>query len=155
MRFFARILDFGNGRDSNHVVVSTYYDGRSYIGFWVLDEDKHSSIGSNTELNVNQWYHVAVSLKNNTGNIYVNGHLDKEGYLYSPKPVLRTWNFIGKSNWNDENADAIYDELKIFDRALLPEEINYEASLNRTLFRTQDNSSNANSNKSNSIDLVK
>ena len=45
-------------------------------------------------------------------------------------------NYIGKSNWNNENADAIYDELKIFNRALLPEEIAYEASLKKTLLIT-------------------
>jgi hypothetical protein len=35
--------------------------------------------------------------------------------------VQRTRNYIGKSNWPDANADAVYDDLKIYNEALAPD----------------------------------
>jgi len=142
--FHNKILAFSDEINSNNVELSTYFDGRSHIGFWIRNKDIFSSIGSNTELVIDKWNHVSVSLMKTEAKIYLNGQLDKTGYISSPKPTVRTLNYIGKSNWNNENADAIYDELKIFNRALLPEEIAYEASLKKTLLITKSNSSTSN-----------
>ena len=41
--------------------------------------------------------------------------------------IMRYSNFIGRSNWNsDQDADAYFDDLKFFNRALGEQEILFE-----------------------------
>ena len=64
---------------------------------------------------MSQWYHVAFVLNGSTAYIYVNGIQQATKTIIKANDVNRKSNFIGKSNWQgDQNADAIYDELKIF-----------------------------------------
>jgi len=60
-------------------------------------------------------------LSGTTGFIYVNGIQGATGFLGVPGNVQRTSNYIGKSNWPDRNADAVYDDLKIYNEALAPD----------------------------------
>ncbi len=49
--------------------------------------------------------------------IYVNCNQVATGILHAPNNIIRTSNYIGKSNWAINvfpNADAIYDEFKIY-----------------------------------------
>ena len=47
------------------------------------------------------------------------------------KNITRTSNYIGRSNWMvDQDANADYDDLKIFDRSLNQQEILFEKNNN-------------------------
>jgi hypothetical protein len=75
-------------------------------------------------INLNQWYFISFVLNGTTGYIYVNGKQVVIGPLQIPNNEIRTNNYIGKSNSvHDSNADAIYDEIKIFKGALSSNDI--------------------------------
>jgi len=76
------------------------------------------SIILENSLQLNQWYHIAFVLSGTTGFIYVNGRQGATGTLSLPRNVQRTRNYIGKSNWPEANADAVYDDLKIYNETL-------------------------------------
>lgn len=140
--YYSRILDVGKGQNSENIILSTYHTDSSYIGFWVINGQKHSSLKSTTSLKLNKWTHIAAVLNGTKGYIYLNGILDATGELLIPKNnIIRNSSFIGKSNWgHDTNADAVYDEIKIFDRALDSFEIADDARLNNIIFNlTQQN----------------
>jgi len=68
------------------------------------------------------------NLKSNgiQGFIYVNGIQMvqyKTNFLSVPIQINRTNNYFGKGNWYNLNADAIYDEIKIYQVALTPIQI--------------------------------
>jgi hypothetical protein len=56
--------------------------------------------------------------------LYVNGAVAKSFTVPILRGVYRTSNFVGKSNWPDSlNVNAVYDDLKIFNRSLTQSEI--------------------------------
>ncbi len=81
-------------------------------------------------INLNQWYFISFVLSGTTGYIYVNGNQVVTGPLHIPTNIIRTNNYIGKSNWaSDSNADAIYDEIKIYNQALTSIQISNQYSV--------------------------
>ncbi len=134
---YVRILDFGKGTRFDNIIISAGMDGLSTVGFWIFNESKHSLLKSLSTLKLNTWVHIAVVLKDTLASIYLNGILDSSGQLFKPRNELRMSNFIGKSNWaHDPNADASFDEIKIFNRALFIEEIIEEAKSNNISFNS-------------------
>jgi len=71
-----------------------------------------------SKINLNEWYFISFVLNGTIGYIYVNGDQVATNTLNVPNNITRTSNYIGKSNYDDPNADAIYDELKIYQGAL-------------------------------------
>jgi len=69
---------------------------------------------------LNQWYFVSFVLGGNICYIYVNGgQVARKISMNVPKNLTRTSNFIGKRNSpTNPNADAIYDEISIYQVAL-------------------------------------
>jgi hypothetical protein len=117
------------------------------VTFWIFAEDKHSFIKSVTPLKLNTWIHVAVVLKGNLASIYFNGILETSGEVFKPRNIVRTSNFIGKSNWgHDAHVDASFDEIKIFNRALYIEEIIDEAKSSNISFNYLRNDIQLNQN---------
>jgi hypothetical protein len=115
---YSRIFDFGNGRDSDNVVFAMF-DTTSQMYGAVLNGSRGIRIQTSSRLNLNQWYFTSFVLSGTTGYIYVNGNQIKNGASKIPNNILRTNNYIGKSNWASHlNADAIYDEFKIYQVAL-------------------------------------
>lgn len=73
---------------------------------------------------LNEWFHLAAVLDNSRAFIYVNGILKNTANNWSPPlPVNRTSCYIGHSNWADKDADAHFDEIKIYNRALSEDEV--------------------------------
>jgi hypothetical protein len=120
---YSRIIDFGNGKNNENVIFSmnaagSYLLGEIYSGLSV------SSLDSNLRMNLSQWYFVTFVLNGTTGYIYLNGNkIEISNQLLVSNNITRTINYIGKSNSEDTNADAIYDDIKIFKRALSSNEI--------------------------------
>ena len=55
--------------------------------------------------------------------MYLNGYLLSEGDGVIPRNINRSSNYIGGNNWNVANANADFDDIKIFNIALNSNEI--------------------------------
>lgn len=108
---WARVIDFGNGAGANNVLLAytwgttgnpaIHIDGQQFFADSVLE--------------LNTWSHLAVTLSGNTCTFYINGIQSGSNNMPTPSDVMRNQCYIGKSNWNgDPNADARFDELRIF-----------------------------------------
>ncbi|MER7892205.1 beta-L-arabinofuranosidase domain-containing protein [Micromonospora sp. NPDC094482] len=83
-------------------------------------------IDGNAALPTNQWVHLAVTLTQNTGTLYVNGQQagQNTNMTLNPSHLGNPGNrWIGRSQYGDAFLDATIDEFHIFDRALSPAEV--------------------------------
>ena len=71
------------------------------------------------------WMHVAFVLKKGNGLIYLNGTLNNNLTMPTPNEVERKINFIGKDYYDSDLylAEAIYDNLTIYEGALTGDEV--------------------------------
>ena len=59
-----------------------------------------------------------------TVRIYMDGTLvAKKKFLHKALDIARQFNYIGRSNWAELNADALFDEFRLYNKALTQEEI--------------------------------
>jgi hypothetical protein len=129
-RSYSRIFDFANGPSSDNVILAMFETTSQIHGF-TFSGTSQSKINASSIINLNEWYFVSLVLSGTTGFIYVNGNQVVNGTLYVPNNLIRKSNYIGKSNWpSDLNADAIYNELKIYQGAISSNEIMNEYQLN-------------------------
>lgn len=80
-----------------------------------------------TPLVLNQWVHLAAVMDDDKAFFYINGVLQGSASGWpSVLPVNRSFCFIGRSNMypNDQDADAYFDEIRIYNRTLSETEIN-------------------------------
>ena len=115
-------FDFGNGQSSDNIVLGI--NQRNIFGK-IFNRSSSLVIKSTSKINLNKWYFISFVLSGTTGFIYVNGNQVANGTLNVPNNITRTTNYIGKSNLN-----AIYDELKIYQVALSPDDIMNEYQIN-------------------------
>ena len=125
---YSRIIDFGNGKNNENIIFSMNAAG-SYLLGEIYSGSSVRSLDSNFRINLSQWYFVTFVLNGRRGYIYLNGNQIESNQLSVPNNITRTSNYIGKSNSGDTNADAIYDDIKIFKRALSSNEIMNEYSI--------------------------
>jgi hypothetical protein len=127
----SRIFDFGNGEGNDNVGLAIYRTTSQIYGFAFIGSS-FSSIRTSPIINLNEWYFISFVLSGTTGFIYVNCTQVTNGTLQIPNNIIRRNNYIGKSNFGDPNADAIYDEFKIYEGALSPDDLmnEYQISLN-------------------------
>jgi hypothetical protein len=126
----ARLIDFGNGQASDNIVLclSSVTTGKPYTVI-IKGATNPLLLYSTQPLELNKWSHLAFTFSGSTrsANIYVNGILTAQGTSSNlPNNVVRTKNYIGKSNWGNPNVDAIFDELKIFSVDLTQSQIRFE-----------------------------
>jgi hypothetical protein len=127
---WSRILDCGVGSGGNnrmHDLFFTFVDGQSprpSLGY--LSSSIATNFATTVTLNLDQWYHVAVTLSGSLAKIYINGGTPTSSSPFQiPTSVTRTECFIGRSNNHpqDEDAIAYLDEIKIFNQALSQDQI--------------------------------
>ena len=129
---FSRIIDFGNGQLSDSLVFSLSFYTTGIVTQKIYRNSNVSSLDlqSSQPLQLNQWQHVTFTFSHSSkqANISINGVLTATGTASNtPNNVIRSSNYIGKTNnVNNKNADAIYDEIKIFSVALSPIQIQFE-----------------------------
>lgn len=125
---WARIIDFGNGTGSNNVLLAYTYGNSGAPGFYV----EGAQFQATQTLPLNQWSHIAATLNGTTATIYINGVVAGTATFPKPVNIIRNNCYIGKSNWNgDPYANAIYDELRIWNTAKTQAEI--QSSMNTQL----------------------
>ena len=118
---WARVIDFGNGAGSNNVLFAYTYGTSGSPGFYV----EGAQFMANQTLALNQWSHIAATLNGTTATIYINGVAAGTAvFSTAPANITRNNCYIGKSNWGgDPNANAVFDELRIWNTAKTQVEI--------------------------------
>jgi len=136
-QYYSRIFDFGIGQKNDNIILAIKNTTSQMIGF-LFKSSLNTNIEASSIINLNQWYFISFVLSGTTGYIYVNGvQVASTALLLVPNNIERTSNYIGKSNWPyDSNADAIYDEIKIYNQALASDDImnEYINSSNNGIF---------------------
>jgi len=124
---WSRLIDFGNGEYSDNVVLALSSGVSGKPVFAVEAGTNHQQLTADNPLPLNQWVHLAATLNTNTATatLYSNGVAVKSVTGWEPpRAVTRTNNFIGRSNWGaDAYANAVFDEIRIWNRARSGEEI--------------------------------
>jgi len=132
----AAIADFGNGMGVDNVNfffapesgTNRYFNnlgaGFVTIGDYLGDSNVGYGIWDTKSLVVNQWTHITVTLEGGLGILYVNGAVAARALMPTIKVTTRSSNYIGATNWRSfSNSMAMFDDLKIFNRALTPSEV--------------------------------
>ena len=123
---YARVFDFSEYGYNDNVVFVLFRNGITASYFSILyGTNVKTELNCQSSLVLDEWIHLAVTFDGVQINFYYNG-ISSGSILQSnyPKNVVRYVNYIGKSNWaQDELANAIYDELRIYNRALTQNEI--------------------------------
>jgi hypothetical protein len=119
---WSKMFDFGNSGDggSDNVGLAMNETNSKISGFTYNNSAQLAIQTSSIIINLNEWYFISFVLNATTGYIYVNGNQVANGSLFAPNNLIRTSNYFGKSNLN---ADAIYDEFKIYKVALSSNDI--------------------------------
>ena len=135
IRYAGRLIDFGNGAQIDNVFVMTCMAGTGrgvirvvYSGQDIID------MPTINQLPLNQWIHLGITFTKPNAYFYINGQLEttftQSGSGIYPQDIVRTSNFIGRSNWlsvaADEDADGYFDDLKIFNRGLSQPDLIFE-----------------------------
>ena len=124
-KMYSALINFGNGQNIDEVDF-TMVDKTNRIEMESLNSvngvnDTQVDAGP---IDLNKWYQVTFVHKKSMGIIYINGKKDSTAPFKITENVFRAFNFIGKSNFpTDEEADAIIDEIKIYNKALSARQI--------------------------------
>lgn len=122
---WARFIDFGNGPFAENIVIARVLKTSNLIFETHRPVRKTAKAIVPEALENDRWQHLAVVM-DKTGNVsfYKDGKLAGEGVSKVPPEVDRTINLIGKSNWDaDEPYQGLMDDLRIYERALAPGEV--------------------------------
>ncbi|MDX9906116.1 MAG: LamG-like jellyroll fold domain-containing protein [Bacteroidales bacterium] len=118
---WSRIFDFGNGPDRQNVIVALSTGTSGRLSFHVFMDGQNRSFELDNPTPLNEWTHLAVRLTAHIAWVYINGNLVKLGLLQQPPNLERSINYIGRSNWNgDQAADVLLDEFRLWKTALDP-----------------------------------
>jgi hypothetical protein len=119
---WSRIIDFGNGPDSNNVIFGVTQMTYSFFSSTLVKKpftqvsvsiwNKGNLISYNTELQLNVWTHLAITNSNGACKLHINGMLELTDWCLIPNAVTRTNCYVGKSNYNgdDQDLDGYLDE---------------------------------------------
>ena len=111
----------------NSIIFSLVYNYTSTPYLYTSTSTDNRLI-SPTNLPLNQWTHIAFTLSGSIGTIYLNGTNVKQGTTFIPSNTNRTYNYFGtifRSGSTQDYPNAIFDEVKIFNRCLSQREIQF------------------------------
>jgi probable HAF family extracellular repeat protein len=115
---WSRVFDFGNNGYLQEVYLALSAGGSGVPAMGVFGVGNGPVLTANTQFPLNQWAHIAATLSGSTGTIYINGAPVGSATLNVPSNVVRTNNFIGRSNFaGDAYANAAFDEVRIWSSA--------------------------------------
>ncbi len=135
---WSRLIDFGNGSNSGEVYFALSFGTSGQPVMGVLNEGGENIVLSPISVPTNQWVHLACTLSNTTGTIYINGFAVTNGSISVPVNVVRASNFIGRSEFtSDAYANAVFDEVRIWNVAKTQAQI--QANLHRSLIGDETN----------------
>ena len=111
-----RIFDFGNSTSSYLMLTPNSGGG---MQFAIVHGGVSQSV-STTALPTAQWTHVAVTLKDDTATLYVNGNAvaSNNSFTLNPGDFKPAVNYIGKSQFADPLFNGSLDGFRIYNHAL-------------------------------------
>jgi hypothetical protein len=122
---YERFADFGCGASSDNVFMSRYGTTSDlFLRVWVGNQAQGSVTAAGAIEN-NVWHHYVGTCDNaGNGSVYRDGVLMASGSLGTPANVLRTSNYIGRSNFS---GNAYYqgrmDDVRLYNRPLSSAEV--------------------------------
>ena len=88
----ARIFDFGDPAHRENVVL--YLNSNNILSFFIDNYGTSlETVNSLNSISLKVWYHVALTLKNTTGKMYINGAYSNSASCYIPRNIIRTKNY--------------------------------------------------------------
>lgn len=136
----ARFIDFGSGAGIDNILISYSWSAGVCNPRATAMNGSYSPshVVLSQAMSANQWSHLAVSLCGSTLSVVLGGTYSGSANGISVRNVQRTSNYFGKSNWGgaDPNANAEFDEIKIYSRCLNMTEIAYDRNNYKSLYFT-------------------
>jgi hypothetical protein len=126
-RYWCRFIDFGTGPTADNIILALSSEKTGYISSEIWNGgNRGGQIADSTVLELNTWLHLVYQLEGNEVRIYKNGQLLLKGTTTQiPQNIIRTNNYLAKSNWTgDGYTNAIFDDIRIYNRSLNDYEIN-------------------------------
>ena len=123
---YARVFDFSVNVNNDNIVFAMFRNGISSSYFAILyGSSVTKELNCESTIVLNEWIHLAVTFNGSLTNFYYNGISSGSSLqLTNPNNAVRNLNYIGKSNWpQDELVNAVFDELRIYNRSLTQSEI--------------------------------
>ncbi|MBN1515658.1 hypothetical protein JXA32_03710 [Candidatus Sumerlaeota bacterium] len=118
-----RIMDFGNGTGEYLFLTPRSAGGTLRFGMRTVGGGEQT-LNADRALSDQQWVHVAVTLSDDTGKLYVNGQVvDTETMTMNPNDIAQVTNYIGKSQWPDPMFKGRIDDFRVYNYALSDEQI--------------------------------
>ena len=120
-------VDFGNGSGPDNIIIGFPTLDKTAVRMIFIKNSQLYQTSVTQPLSLLTWTHLSFTFDSGTAKIYVNGQqvFSQQGFSFNN--IVRTKNYIGHSNYNgDPDANAIYDEIKIFKRPLSPAEVSAE-----------------------------
>ncbi|MCD4730555.1 MAG: T9SS type A sorting domain-containing protein, partial [Bacteroidales bacterium] len=121
---WSRVFDFGNGPNQNNVIIALSNNTSGKLSFHINNDLSNKSFILEDATPLNEWTHITLRLTAHLAWVYINGEFVKLGLLQQPNDTERSINYIGRSNWaNDDFANMLIDEYRLYKITLEPEEI--------------------------------
>jgi uncharacterized protein len=125
---WSRLFDFGHDTKTNMFLTPRSGAPGNVPRFAITtgSSSQEQQINGNTALPTNKWVHIAVTLKGNTGTLYVDGRVSGTNSQMTLNPANldnpgNRW--IGRSQYDDAYLNATVDEFHVFNLALNVTEI--------------------------------
>ncbi|MDJ0518944.1 MAG: LamG domain-containing protein, partial [Trichodesmium sp. MO_231.B1] len=121
----SRVIDFANGPGKNNIIFGNHTTTNDGL-LVVFVGATRKAIEVKGILEKSQWlYLIATIDKSGNAKVYKNGQEVGGGLVAIPNSVNRSKNYIGVSNWSaDGHFHGKMSNLRVYNRALSPEEIN-------------------------------
>jgi endoglucanase len=117
---WARVFDFGTGT-GNYMFLVPKSGATGHVHFAITTGSGEQGIDGAAALSTGVWTHVAVTIANGVGILYVNGvEVGRNSSMtLTPNSLgATTQNYIGKSQWADPYLDGRVDDFRIYDQTL-------------------------------------
>lgn len=129
---WSKVIEVGNGASTDGSVMFFISGDSSTPQIKCLDNGNvYADVRSSQMLTLNTWEHLAFVYSYPSAFIFINGVSTVTSYTIQPSKIAtnisKNVNYVGKGTYGfDRNADADFDEMKIFNRALTRNEILFE-----------------------------
>jgi hypothetical protein len=117
---WSRVFDFGNNTTTNMFLTVNAGSGPRFA-ITTSGSGAEQRLSATSQLPLNTWSHIAVTLSGNTGTLYVNGTSVATNGSMTIHPTnlgSTTNNWIGRSQYADPYLNATVDDFHIYNSAL-------------------------------------